>query len=107
MIIEKYELNKNWGVPFEIEHQIDADFIKLKNRSEKAGIWLAIVEIANKDSGPTLVERLIKDYHFEYEECLEWMREIEDNKRTIRPIVEKIFKRKNHERRISSSCLSE
>lgn len=94
MIIEKYELNKNWGVPYEIEYQIETNILSLKNKSENAGIWLAIVALAEKQEGIPLIEYLIRTYRFRYEECLNLMKEIDDNKRTIRPIVEKIFKRK-------------
>lgn len=90
-ILEKYALNKNWGVPFEIEALISEDIIKLKNKSEDMGIWLTIAEFAALPGVEPFVIDVIKKMKFRYVQCLNLLEEVRYNSDILRPIVEKLF----------------
>lgn len=90
-ILDKYNLNKNWGVPFEVEKQIYEEIRSIEKKSVSSGTWLAISEFASIREAKQLLPEVIKAIGFTYEECLDLMEECNFNNDILRPIVTKVF----------------
>lgn len=90
-ILDKYNLNRNWGVPFEVEKQINEEVRDIEKESVSSGSWLAISEFANIREAQQLLPEVIKAMGYTYEECLDLMEECKFNNDILRPIVEKVF----------------
>lgn len=90
-ILDKYNLNRNWGVPFEVEKQINEEIRDIEKKSVSSGTWLAISEFANIREAQQLLPEVIKAMGYSYEECLNLMEECKFNNEILRPIVEKVL----------------
>lgn len=90
-ISDKYNLNRNWGVPFEVEKQINEEVRDIEKKSVSSGSWLAVSEFAGIREAQQLLPEVIKAMGYTYEECLDLMEECKFNNDILRPIVEKVF----------------
>lgn len=90
-ILDKYNLNRNWGVPVEVEKQINEEIKDIDQKSVSSGSWLVISEFANIREAQQLLPEVIKAMGYSYEECLNLMEECKFNNDILRPIVEKVF----------------
>lgn len=90
-ILDKYDLNKNWGVPFEVEKQINEEIRSIEKESINSGSWLAISEFASIREAKHILPEIIKAMGYTYEECLNLMEECKYNNDILRSIVKKVF----------------
>lgn len=90
-IIDEYDLNKNWGVPFEVEQKIHEEMVSIAEKSLNCGVWCAISEFASIREAKQLLPEVIRAMGYTYEECLGLMEECKYNNDILRPIVEKVF----------------
>lgn len=44
-IIDKYNLNKNWGVPFEVEQKIHEEMVSIVEKSLNCGACVLLVNL--------------------------------------------------------------
>ena len=89
--LDKYDLNKNWGVPFEVEKQINEEIRSIEKKSINSGSWLVISEFASIREAKQILPEVIKAMGYTYEECLDLMEECKFNNDILRPIVAKVF----------------
>ena len=63
--LDKYDLNKNWGVPFEVEKQLETEVSNAMND----GIWIAVQELVYCHDYPSVAREILKNAGFTREEC--------------------------------------
>lgn len=90
-MLDDYNLHKRWGVPFEVEMQIEAGIRNERNESCNVGIWIAISHLADMPDAEAFIPELIRKVKLRYKQCLELMEEYDLNRDVLRPMVEKMF----------------
>lgn len=64
--VDKYDLNKNWGVPFDIESAIEKKF----EEEFSSGIWLCIQELVYLYRSKDTAYSILSSAGFTREECI-------------------------------------